>query len=125
MKVKANMIDVKNERIVINSLIIDFTEITIIEGFYFRLECGETGEERFNADISFVATRKDENIPLKIKFHDVIDLKIDPDSIYTTGFGIFDTKQRGWSGDCRYHFHFQDYDDGEMDFYCSEIELME
>ena len=122
------MIDVANRCIIINDKIIKFSEIMMIEGFYFRLEYDEMGGKRFNADISFIATQKDAKIPLKIKFYDVIRLRIEPESMYTTGFGIFDmedTKQRGWLSDCRYHFHFQDYEAGEMDFYCSEIELME
>ena len=117
------MIDVLNRCIAIRGKVIKFSEIMIIEGFHFRLEYDEIGEEHYNADISFVATQKDENIPLKIKFYDVRCLKINRRNRQIMGFDILDMKQQGWSSDSRYHF--EDYENGVMDFYCSNFNLME
>jgi hypothetical protein len=118
-----NMIDVINRCIETKNKIIKFSEIITIEGFNFRIECDEIGEEHFNADITFAAIQKDVSIPLKIKFFDVSSLTIDRHNRQIMGFDILDMNQHGWSSDVQYHF--KDYEDGVMDFYCSEISLIE
>ena len=120
---EVTVIEVLNRYIVVGSKVVKFSEIMIIEGFNFRFEHDEIGEEHFNADISFVAKQKDADIPLKIKFFDVSSLKIDRHNNQIMGFDILDMKKQGWANDCRYHF--VDYENGTIDFYCSEISLIE
>ena len=118
------MIDVPNRRIATKNNTIDFSEITIMEGFYFRNEYDETGNKRFHADIDFVATKYDKRIPLKLRFDDVTDLKIDRYGVSIYGFDIIDNKERGWQNDSRYRYHFEDDEYGVMDFYCSGVRLL-
>jgi len=117
------MVDMVNRCVVIEGKVIKFSEITIIKEFYFRFEHDEFWDEHFNADISFIATQKDSNTSLKIKFYDVNSLKMNRTNHQIMGFDILDRKDKGYTGAVRYHF--EDYEDGVMDFYCSAIELIE
>jgi hypothetical protein len=116
------MLDIKNRCIIINNNKYDFVDVKYINDLNYYIDYDDFGDRISFVDISFILSNNISETSIKIQFVKVSSLKIkDFGGSYNQimGFNIVDSKDNGWESDSRYHI--EDYENGIIDFYCSQI----